>query len=143
MITGRVLHGGSITASTVRLDAPLSFWGGFDPATGLIIDQAHPQVGVSLTGRVVVMPGSRGSSGTPGVLAESIRLDTGPAALIIQKADINLTAGAIVAAALYGRRCPIVLLDDESMAVAGSWPAMAVAGDGVLTSCQNRATPTN
>lgn len=44
----------------------------------------------------------------PGVLAESIRRGTGPAGLIVEKADVNLVAGAIVAAALYGIRCPIV-----------------------------------
>ena len=132
-ITGRVLHAGSATAPTVRLDTPLSFWGGFDPATGLIIDQAHPQAGTSLAGRIVVMPGSRGSSATPGVLAESLRLGTGPAALIIQKPDINLTAGAVVAAALYNRRCPVVLLDDESLTEVGSWPSITVTAGGRLT----------
>jgi predicted aconitase with swiveling domain len=116
MIRGRVLHAGSATGVIVRLDAPLSFWGGFDPETGRIIDQAHPQVGASLVGRLVAMPGSRGSSGTPGVLAESIRRSTGPAALIVTKADINLTAGAVVAAELYGRACPIVLVDEETFA---------------------------
>lgn len=99
-----MLHSGSTTAPAIRLDAPLSFWGGFDPASGQIIDRAHPQAGASLAGKVVIMPGSRGSSGTPGVLAESIRRGTGPAGLIVEKADVNLVAGAIVAAALYGIR---------------------------------------
>jgi predicted aconitase with swiveling domain len=111
VIAGRVLHGGSVTARAIHLHAPLSF-----------------------VSRVVVMPGSRGSSGTPGILAESIRLGTGPAALIIQKADINLTAGAIVAAALYGLYCPIVLLDDESLDAVASWPVISMTSDGVLTS---------
>ena len=130
MITGRVLHGGSVEAAAIRLDGPLSFWGGFDPESGLIIDQAHPQVGESLAGRVVVLPGSRGSSGTPGVLAESIRRETGPAGLIVRKADINLTAGAVVAAALYDRQCPIVLLDDVSFVEVGSWTEIAITSDG-------------
>lgn len=78
--------------------------------TGRVIDEAHPQVGVSLAGCIVVMPGSRGSAGTPGVLAESIRLGTGPAGILVTKADINLVGGAMVAAALYGTVCPIVLL---------------------------------
>ena len=30
-------------ASRLRLDEPLSFWGGLDPATGRIIDRWHPQ----------------------------------------------------------------------------------------------------
>ena len=140
-ITGRVLHPGSAAGRTIRLDAPLSFWGGLDPSTGQIIDRAHPQVGASLAGRVAVMPGSRGSSGTPGVLAESLRLGTGPAALVVQKADINLTAGAVVAAALYDRHCPIVLLDDESFAEVGSWSSITVTADGVLHLSTGASTP--
>ncbi len=132
-IHGRVLHAGAATAPMIRLDAPLSFWGGFDPVTGRIIDHAHPQVGESLTGRVVVIPGSRGSSGTPGVLAESLRRATGPAGLVVQKADINLTAGAVAAKALYDRACPIVLLDDASFAEVGTWNGVAIATDGAVS----------
>ena len=44
------------------LEAPLSLWGGLDPATGLIVDARHPQRGVSVTGTVLVMPAVRGSS---------------------------------------------------------------------------------
>lgn len=117
MIRGRVLHAGEVIGDTLTLGAPLSFWGGFDPNTGTIIDQAHPQAGASLTGRIVVMAGSRGSAGTPGVLAESLRQATGPAALIVTKADINLTAGAVVAAALYDHRFPIVLVSDSDFAL--------------------------
>ena len=44
------------------LTEPLSLWGGMDPAIGLLIDARHPQRGMSLTGRIVVMPSGRGSS---------------------------------------------------------------------------------
>ena len=76
-LSGTWLVEGSFQGTVLRLDEPLSFWGGFDASTGCIIDRAHPQHGVCATGKVVVMPGSRGSSGTPGVLGESLRLDKG------------------------------------------------------------------
>ncbi len=94
------------------LHEPLSFWGGFDASTGRIIDRAHPQHGAVLGGKVVAMPGSKGSSGTPGVLGDAIRRGTGPAALIVTKPDINLVAGSLTAAALYGTSCPILLVGD-------------------------------
>lgn len=94
----------------ICLDEPLSFWGGFDAASGTIIDRSHPQHGESLARRIVAMPGSKGSSGTPGVLGEALRLGTGPAAIIVTKADINLVAGALTAAALYNTTCPILLV---------------------------------
>ena len=115
MITGRSLHPGTARGEILVLDEAISFWGGFDAATGCIIDQAHPQCGASLAGRIVAMPGSRGSSGTPGVLGEALRRHTGPAALIITKADVNLVAGVIVAKALYGANCPVVLVSESEL----------------------------
>ena len=98
----------------IVLEEQLSFWGGFDATTGEIIDRSHPQHGACLAGKIVAMPGSKGSSGTPGVLGEAIRLGTGPAALIVTKADINLVAGALTAAALYGTTCPILLISQTA-----------------------------
>ena len=115
MISGRVLHPGHAAAPVLRLDEPVSFWGGVDPKTGAIIDRAHPQVGTSMAGTIVAMPGSRGSAGTPGVLGEALRRGTGPAALILAKGDANLVAGALVAAALYDVVCPIVVVDEGDL----------------------------
>lgn len=115
-ITGTWLVEGTIAGEVVRLDEALSFWGGFDAATGMIIDRSHPQHGLSLAGKVVAMPGSRGSSGTPGVLGDAIRQGTGPAAMIVTKADVNLVAGALTARALYDRDCPILLVDETTFA---------------------------
>lgn len=115
-LRGRVLHAGHVQGRSLRLDEPLSFWGGFDPSTGVVIDQSHPQVGQSLTDRIVLVPGSRGSAGTPGVVAESLRAGTGPLALIVTKADINLTAGVLVAASLYDIECPLILVDETDLA---------------------------
>lgn len=110
-LRGRWLVGESIDGNVVRLDEPLSFWGGFDAATGTIIDRSHPQCGLTITAKVVAMPGSKGSSGTPGVLGDAIRRGTGPRAMVITTPDINLVAGAITAETLYGTACPILLVD--------------------------------
>ena len=112
-VIGRGLVGGEATGKVLRLDSPLSFWGGLDPTTGRIIDQAHPQVGASVAGRIVAMPGSRGSSGTPGVLGESLRRGLGPVGMIVTKPDINLVAGSLAATALYGVTCPIILVEPD------------------------------
>jgi len=132
MTAARVLHAGAVDGIVMRLGKPLSFWGGFDPTTGTIIDEAHPQVGRCLTGRIVVMPGSRGSSGTPGVLAEAIRAETGPAGFVVTKADINLTAGAVVAEALYGRTCPIVQVGDRELDELVEGMTISITADGII-----------
>jgi predicted aconitase with swiveling domain len=90
---------------------PLSFWGGIDASTGRVIDRHHPRTGESVSGRVLVMPAGRGSSSSSSVLAEAIRVGTGPAGIVLSEVDEIVALGAIVARELYDRVCPIVVLD--------------------------------
>jgi predicted aconitase with swiveling domain len=92
------------------LDEPLSLWGGIDPASGDIIDVHHPQHGANVSGRVLVMPGGRGSSSSASVLAEAVRAGTAPAAIVLGEPDLILSIGSAVAEELYGRRVPVVVL---------------------------------
>jgi uncharacterized protein len=100
---------GEAAGAALVLAEPLSFWGGIDVATGRIIDRSHPDAGVCVTGRILVMPGGRGSSSSSSVLAEAIRIGTAPAGIVLGTADPILTVGALVADSLYGLRCPIVV----------------------------------
>jgi len=90
------------------LDDPLSFWGGVDASTGVIIDVHHPQIGARLAGRTLVMPTGRGSSSSSSVLAELIRHRAGPAAIVLARPDPIIAIGSFVAAELYGITIPVV-----------------------------------
>lgn len=97
------------------LDEPLSFWGGTDIATAVITDVHHPQHGVSLAGRVLVMSASRGSSSSSSVIAEQVRAGVAPAAILLSSRDAIVVLGALAAAEVYGTRLPIVLLDSAGL----------------------------
>jgi len=122
------LVAGDASGEIVRLDSPLSFWGGYDPVVGVIADRSHPQHGLSLAGKVVVMGHGRGSSSSSSVLAESLRLGTGPAALVLAEADQILVTGALVAHLLYQTECPVVVATVPHDA-SGIW---RVSADGVM-----------
>ena len=107
---------GEAEGPALVLSEPLSFWGGIDVETGAIIDHSHPQRGLNVAGRVLVMPGGRGSSSSSAVLAEVIRLGTGPVAIVLATPDPILTVGAIVAAFLYGLSCPIAVCGIDGIA---------------------------
>jgi predicted aconitase/predicted aconitase with swiveling domain len=132
-IIGRPLESGAAAGSVVVLDQPLSFWGGFDPRTGRIIDRRHPQSGVSLAGRIVLMRESRGSGTAPGSLAEAIRLGTAPAAIVLVTPDLNLAIGAAVGRRLYGRGLPVVTVKDDELDALGESRELAIGADGVIT----------
>ena len=109
-----MLAPGHAEGAPLVLDEPLSFWGGVDPETGTITDTHHPQVGASLTGRIVVLPGGRGSSSSSSVLAETIRNGSGPSGLVLGSRDPILALGSLVARELYRRAVPIVAVDDDT-----------------------------
>ncbi len=101
---------GEAGGEVLRLDEPLSFWGGLDPTTGRIIDRRHPQVDEVVAGRVLVMPSGRGSSGGSSVLCEAVRAGVGPVAVVMAEPDEIIALGAVVADELYGRLVPVVVL---------------------------------
>ena len=110
----RVLVAGTASGPVLVLDEPISFWGGFDPATGLVIDRRHPQEGTSISGTILVMETGRGSSSGSNGLAEAIRRGTAPAAIVMLEPDEILVIGALVATELYDITVPIVVVDETT-----------------------------
>ncbi|MGA9161252.1 MAG: DUF126 domain-containing protein [Actinomycetota bacterium] len=115
MAEARTLVAGTAQGPALVLDEPLSLWGGLDPQTGEIIDVRHPQRGVNVTGRVLVMPSGRGSSSSSSVLAEAIRARTAPLAIVLGEPDPILALGAIVARELHGTTIPIAVIADPAL----------------------------
>ena len=110
---------GAASGPILRLDEPLSFWGGLDSATGTIIDRLHPQRGAGVAGRILIIPAGRGSSSGSATLAEALRLGNGPAAILMLERDASVVVGAMVAAELYGLACPVAVANGED------WEALA------------------
>lgn len=110
-IAAHSLIEGEAEGVVALLSAPLSFWGGFDPESGRIIDRSHPECGEALGGRILAMPSGRGSSSASSVLAEAIRRGVAPAAIILAIPDPIITVGAIVARKLYDKTCPVVVCE--------------------------------
>jgi predicted aconitase with swiveling domain len=127
---GQLLNPGEAAGTALVLSEPLSFWGGFDPASGRVIDRHHPQAGAELAGTILVLPESRGSAGTPAGVAEAVRRGTAPCAIVLGKADANVAAGALVAAALYGRELPVVALVPEELDLIRDGGCVSVRTDG-------------
>lgn len=127
-LRARSLHPGVGAGRCLRSE-PLSFWGGTDPSTGMLIDERHPRRGVAITGRVLVMRSGRGSSSSSSVLAEQLRRGVGPAAIVLAEPDAIVVTGAIVAAELYQRFLPIVLVDPEQLDLLPDDRMMTVTAD--------------
>lgn len=105
---GAVLFPGSAEGPVLRLAAPLSFWGGIDPRTGVIVAARHPQEGACVAGTVLVVPAPIGSSSSSSVLLELIAGGRAPAAIVLGAPDAILVVGCLVAREL-GHAAPPVL----------------------------------
>ena len=132
-LAARPLLAGEAAAPALVLEAPLSLWGGLDPHTGRVSDHHHPQVGATVTGRVLVMPAGRGSSSSSSVLAEAVRLGTAPLAILLAEPDEILVLGALVAEELYGRTCPILVLPRAPGGAIATGDLVDVSAAGTVT----------
>lgn len=108
-----LIEGPAAEAEALVLGAPISFWGGVDPFTGDIIDARHPNRGQNITGKILALPGTIGSSSASAVLLELVRTGLAPAAIILHEPDAILLLGLIVAREM-GWQTPIALKLDRA-----------------------------
>lgn len=97
-----VLRGRSIVSGRRRGLAlvsrkPISFLGGVDPNSGLIIERDHDLKSECMKGRILCFPSGHGSTVGSYVLYSLAKKGLGPKAIINQTADPVVVAGAIIA----------------------------------------------
>ncbi|TYR29767.1 DUF126 domain-containing protein [Mesorhizobium microcysteis] len=111
------------------LTAPISFWGGVDPATGMITDVRHPQHGECVAGKVLFLPGTIGSSSASAVLLELVKAGLAPAALVLNEPDAILLLGLVVAKEM-GWETPAAVKMERSSFAGFSGTQVSIAADG-------------
>ncbi len=111
-----LLAGPATSAPALALTAPISFWRGVDPKSGVIADPRHPENGQRISGKVLFVPETVGSSSAAAILLELVHGRRAPAAIVLHAPDAILLLGLIVAKEM-GYPTPIALrLDRERFA---------------------------
>jgi predicted aconitase with swiveling domain len=103
-----LLPGIAVEATAMALTAPISFWGGVNPKTAEIADPRHPEYGRCITGCVLLIPATIGSSSAAAILLELVHAGLAPAAVVLHEPDAILLLGLIVAREM-GQPTPIAL----------------------------------
>ena len=117
-LRGRKISGGQAEGEALVARTRLSFWGGFDPATGMITEKGNPLEGQTLKNRIVVFISTKGSSGTSNMLNLAKRFGAQPAAII----NTELDCLAVIGCQVHG--IPMVTdLDQDPFSVikTGDW----------------------
>jgi len=131
-LTGRAIVAGEAAGDALVSNESLSFWGGYDFATGTIIDKHHPLVGIRAAGRILAVPFSKGSSTTTAVLLEAVRAGTAPAAILTTGVDSFFALASIVADVMYGKAFPVVALEPADFARLRTGTRVEVERSGVV-----------
>jgi predicted aconitase with swiveling domain len=124
------LIAGTAHGEVLRLDAPISFWGGVDPATSCITLAGHPQVGQAIAGTVLVIPQTIGSSSSSAVLLELISAGKAPVALVLGNRDAILPVGVVVARQMGLPGLPVMLLSQPPFETGYT---ISIAADGSIS----------
>ena len=75
---------------------PISFFGGVDPETGVVVEMGHPLEGECVAGRVLVFPRGKGSTVGSYVLYRMKKQGVAPAAIINAESEPIVAVGAII-----------------------------------------------
>ena len=127
-----LLPGPAASATALALTAPISFWGGVDPKTGAIVDPRHPEYGRQVSGTVLLVPETVGSSSAAAILLELVHVRRAPAAIVLHEPDAILLLGLIVAKEM-GYDTPIALRLDRDRFAALHGREIRVSEVGLLS----------
>ncbi|NOZ59851.1 MAG: DUF126 domain-containing protein [Euryarchaeota archaeon] len=92
----RRICGGYAEGEAVVTREPITFLGGVDPERGVVVEHGHELEGVSIAGRILVLPHTKGSTVGSYVIYRMKKLGTAPLAIVAVRADEMLAAGAVI-----------------------------------------------
>ena len=95
-ICGRGISKGRAAGPLLVSPAPISFLGGVDPETGIIIEKGHPLQGTGIAGTVLAFPYGKGSTVGSYVIYALSRNGHAPRAIINAEAEAIIATGAII-----------------------------------------------
>ena len=97
IIKCRKISKGHVIGQIILTKDSLSFLGGVDPDTGIVIDPTHELHGKKITGKILVIPSGKGSTVGSYVIYQMAKNKTAPLAIIAREAEPIIATGAIMA----------------------------------------------
>ncbi|RLF22187.1 MAG: hypothetical protein DRJ68_01880 [Thermoprotei archaeon] len=75
---------------------PISFLGGVDPSSGVIVERGHDLEGLSVAGKVLIIPHGKGSTVGSYVLYSLAKRGLAPSAIVTVKVDLMTLTGCVI-----------------------------------------------
>lgn len=95
-LKGRIIYKGKGEGEALVTSMPISFYGGVDPNTGVVIEKGHELQGQSVKGKILVFPQGKGSTVGSYTLYRMKKNGTAPAGMINRECETIVAVGAII-----------------------------------------------
>ncbi|MDD4325057.1 MAG: DUF126 domain-containing protein [Candidatus Bathyarchaeota archaeon] len=95
-LKGRIIYRGKAEGEALVTSMPISFYGGVDPNTGVILEKGHELEGQSVKDKILVFPQGKGSTVGSYTLYRMKKNNTAPAAMINKETETIVAVGAII-----------------------------------------------
>ena len=95
-LMGRTIYAGIAQGEALVTSQGISFFGGVDPDTGVIVERGHELEGQSIRGKVLVFPTGKGSTVGSYTLYRLKKAGLAPVAIINAEAETITAVGCII-----------------------------------------------
>lgn len=94
---GRKIYSGKVRAEALVTTQGVSFFGGVDPVSGIVVERGHELEGQSIAGKVLVFPTGKGSTVGSYTLYRLKANGKAPLAIINAECETITAVGCIIA----------------------------------------------
>ncbi|MHA2053876.1 MAG: DUF126 domain-containing protein, partial [Candidatus Hodarchaeales archaeon] len=95
-LSGRKIYKGKATGEALVTKDGISFYGGVDPETGIVVEKGHELEGQSINDKILVFPSGKGSTVGSYVIYQMAKTGKGPKALVLQDCEAIVAVGCII-----------------------------------------------
>ena len=110
-LQGRKIFSGMVESEALVSHMGISFFGGVDPDTGMILEKGHDLEGQSIAGKVLVFPSGKGSTVGSYTLYRLKANGMAPAAVVNAETETITAVGCIISEIPCVDRIEIVKLE--------------------------------
>lgn len=96
-LQGRTIYQGIAEGEALVTSMGISFFGGVDPDTGIVVEKGHQLEGQSINGKVLVFPAGKGSTVGSYTLYRLKMNGVAPAAIVNTQCETITAVGCIIA----------------------------------------------
>ncbi len=95
-LQGRKIYRGQAEGATLVTSMGISFYGGVDPETGVVVEKGHELEGQTISGKILVFPTGKGSTVGSYTLYRLKKAGLAPAAIVNAECETITAVGCII-----------------------------------------------